>query len=47
MTDVSTAMNYRVVSRDAWLKERKALLSEEKKMTQLRDQLSAKRRELP
>ena len=47
MTDVSTAMNYRVVSRDAWLKERKALLAEEKEMTHLRDTLSAKRRELP
>ena len=47
MTDTSTAMNHRVVSRDAWLKERKALLAEEKEMTHLRDKLSAKRRELP
>lgn len=47
MTDVSNAMDHPVVSRDAWLEERKALLAEEKEMTRLRDKLSAKRRELP
>ncbi|ARP99729.1 DUF899 domain-containing protein [Pseudorhodoplanes sinuspersici] len=47
MTDVSNATNHRIVSRDTWLKERKALLAEEKEMTHLRDKLSAKRRDLP
>lgn len=36
-----------VVSREVWLKARKELLDEEKKFTRHRDQLSAKRRELP
>jgi len=37
----------RVVGRDEWLKARKALLAAEKEFTQLRDELSRKRRELP
>jgi predicted dithiol-disulfide oxidoreductase (DUF899 family) len=36
-----------VVSHEAWLEARKALLSEEKEFTRLRDQLSRRRRELP
>ncbi len=43
----STIANHRVVSREAWLDERKALLAEEKRMTQMRDALSEKRRGLP
>ena len=37
----------RVVSRDAWLVARKELLSAEKAMTQARDELNTRRRELP
>ncbi len=37
----------RIVSREAWLAERRALLAEEKAFTQARDALSARRRELP
>jgi predicted dithiol-disulfide oxidoreductase (DUF899 family) len=40
-------MQHRIVSRDEWLKTRKALLAKEKELTQLRDRLSAERRELP
>ncbi|MEB3357361.1 MAG: DUF899 domain-containing protein [Synechococcales bacterium] len=36
-----------IVSRDAWLQERKALLLEEKELTRQRDRLNAKRRRLP
>ncbi len=36
-----------IVSRNAWLDARKALLVEEKKFSKLRDQLSAERRRLP
>jgi predicted dithiol-disulfide oxidoreductase (DUF899 family) len=36
-----------IVSRDEWLSLRKELLSKEKELTQLRDQLSAERRALP
>jgi predicted dithiol-disulfide oxidoreductase (DUF899 family) len=43
----SSINDYRIVSREAWLKERKALLAEEKEMTRLRDRLSEKRRALP
>jgi len=39
--------SHRVVSRDEWVEERKALLAKEKEFTRLRDQLSRKRRELP
>lgn len=38
---------HRVVSRDEWLSERKALLTEEKALTRARDRLAAARRELP
>jgi predicted dithiol-disulfide oxidoreductase (DUF899 family) len=37
----------RIVSRDEWLEARKQLLSREKELTHLRDQLSAERRALP
>jgi predicted dithiol-disulfide oxidoreductase (DUF899 family) len=37
----------RIVSRDEWLESRKQLLSKEKELTRLRDQLSAERRALP
>jgi predicted dithiol-disulfide oxidoreductase (DUF899 family) len=39
--------DHRVVSREAWLQERKALLAQEKEMTRLRDALSERRRALP
>jgi predicted dithiol-disulfide oxidoreductase (DUF899 family) len=38
---------HQIVSRDAWLVARKALLVKEKKFTRLRDQLSRERRQLP
>ena len=38
---------HRVVSRDEWLKERKAHLIKEKELTRQRDQLSKERRALP
>lgn len=40
-------MDHPVVSRDEWLKARKALLAKEKEWTRRRDQLSAERRALP
>jgi predicted dithiol-disulfide oxidoreductase (DUF899 family) len=40
-------MNHPVVSREAWLSARTALLEKEKEFTRLRDQLSQQRRELP
>jgi len=40
-------MQHRVVSREEWLEERKAFLAKEKEFTRLRDELSARRRELP
>jgi predicted dithiol-disulfide oxidoreductase (DUF899 family) len=39
--------NHDVVSHEAWLAARKALLLEEKEFTRLRDQLSQRRRDLP
>jgi predicted dithiol-disulfide oxidoreductase (DUF899 family) len=42
-----TAETPRVVSRAAWLSERKALLTREKELTRLRDQLASDRRALP
>jgi predicted dithiol-disulfide oxidoreductase (DUF899 family) len=39
--------NHKVVSRDEWLAAGKQLLTKEKELTRLRDQLSAERRELP
>ena len=38
---------YRVVSREAWLKARKALLAKEKKFTRAREALARERRNLP
>ena len=38
---------HRIVSRDQWIEERRALLAREKEFTRLRDQLSRQRRELP
>lgn len=40
-------MKHRVVSREQWIESRKELLVEEKKLTQLRDELARKRLELP
>ena len=37
----------KIVTRDEWLQERRALLAEEKAMTRARDALSTRRRELP
>jgi predicted dithiol-disulfide oxidoreductase (DUF899 family) len=37
----------RIVSREEWLAERRALLAKEKALTRLRDQLNAQRRALP
>jgi predicted dithiol-disulfide oxidoreductase (DUF899 family) len=37
----------KIVSRDQWLSERKALLAKEKELTRCRDALNAARRELP
>jgi predicted dithiol-disulfide oxidoreductase (DUF899 family) len=39
--------NHRIVSRDEWVAERKALLVQEKELTRLRDQIARKRRALP
>ena len=38
---------HQVVSRDDWLKARKAFLAKEKALTRARDQISAERRTLP
>lgn len=49
MTKDTTATldHHRVVSRDAWLAERKALLAKEKELTHLSDRIAAERRALP
>lgn len=39
--------SHRVVSRDEWVAERKALLAREKELTRLRDQVARERRALP
>ncbi len=39
--------SHKVVSREEWLRARKAFLSEEKEFTRRRDELSRRRRELP
>jgi predicted dithiol-disulfide oxidoreductase (DUF899 family) len=44
---MSAHMKHPIVSREAWLDARKALLAKEKAFTRQRDQLSAKRRALP
>src|SRR5258708_8902346 len=41
------AMNHKVVSSGEWIDARKQLLKKEKEFTQLRDQLSQQRRDLP
>jgi predicted dithiol-disulfide oxidoreductase (DUF899 family) len=46
-TTENRATEHRIVSRDEWLKERVALLAEEKELTRRRDALAAKVRELP
>src|SRR6266700_2734868 len=46
ISQVSTE-NHRVVSRDEWVAERKALLAHEKELTRLRDQIARERRALP
>jgi predicted dithiol-disulfide oxidoreductase (DUF899 family) len=43
----TSATRHRVVSREEWLKERTALLAEEKELTRRRDALAAKVRDLP
>ena len=40
-------MQHQIVSRDEWIAARRELLAQEKEMTRLRDQLNARRRELP
>jgi predicted dithiol-disulfide oxidoreductase (DUF899 family) len=46
-TSSTPAAGHRVVSHDDWLKERIALLAEEKELTRRRDALASKVRELP
>jgi len=43
----ATAVKPRVVSREEWLKERRALLTKEKELTRQKDAVSAERRKLP
>jgi predicted dithiol-disulfide oxidoreductase (DUF899 family) len=43
----ASAANRRVVSREQWIAERKALLAREKELTRLRDQIARERRALP
>lgn len=48
MTTIEAPLpGHKVVSREEWIKARKAHLAKEKEFTRLRDQLSAERRELP
>ncbi|MBW8843440.1 MAG: DUF899 domain-containing protein [Burkholderiales bacterium] len=44
---MTTLLNHPVVSRDLWIAERKALLTHEKELTQLRDRIAEQRRSLP
>jgi predicted dithiol-disulfide oxidoreductase (DUF899 family) len=44
---MKTPQNHRVVSRDEWVTERKALLAHEKELTRLGDQIARERRALP
>jgi predicted dithiol-disulfide oxidoreductase (DUF899 family) len=44
---MKTPQNHRVVSRDEWVTERKALLAHEKELTHLGDQIARERRALP
>jgi predicted dithiol-disulfide oxidoreductase (DUF899 family) len=43
----ATTESHRLVSRDEWIAERKALLAREKELTRLRDQIARERRALP
>ena len=43
----SATQHHRVVTREQWVAERKALLAREKELTHLRDQIAGERRELP
>lgn len=45
--DKNTIDHHRVVSHEEWLRARTALLAKEKELTQLRDEVSRQRRELP
>jgi predicted dithiol-disulfide oxidoreductase (DUF899 family) len=44
---MSNITDHRIVSHEDWIAERKGLLAKEKEFNRLRDELSAKRRELP
>lgn len=44
---LASAEGHRIVSRDEWLAERKALLAREKELTHLNDKIAAERRALP
>jgi predicted dithiol-disulfide oxidoreductase (DUF899 family) len=44
---MSSLKDHLVVSHEEWIAERKALLAKEKEFTRLRDELSARRRDLP
>lgn len=44
---MSNITNHRIVSHEEWIAERKALLAKEKEFNRLRDELSARRRDLP
>ncbi len=46
-TTETTMRGHKVVSREEWITARKELLSKEKELTRLRDQLAAERRVLP
>jgi predicted dithiol-disulfide oxidoreductase (DUF899 family) len=47
MGAMSNITDHRIVSHEEWIAERKALLAKEKELTRLRDELSARRRDLP
>jgi predicted dithiol-disulfide oxidoreductase (DUF899 family) len=47
VTSQESIENHRIVSRDQWVAERKALLAREKELTRLRDQIARQRRALP
>jgi predicted dithiol-disulfide oxidoreductase (DUF899 family) len=44
---MSNITDHRIASHDEWIAERKALLTKEKEFNRLRDELSARRRDLP
>lgn len=46
-TSTSASVGHRVASREEWLKERVALLAEEKELTRRRDALASKVRDMP